>query len=151
MKLSPTLRQRFFARVVWYGDCLLWRGTTNKVTKYGVLSIAAGISRGAHTVAFFLEHGRWPERLRHTCDNTLCCNPAHLIEGSQQDNMDDKVARGREAHGESHGMTKVSSADVMEIRRLRAEGFSLKSLSARFDTCQSNVSAICCNVTRKKA
>ena len=52
MKLSPTLRQRFFARVVWYGDCLLWRGTTNKVTKYGVLSIgmyASGAMMGVGT------------------------------------------------------------------------------------------------------
>lgn len=33
--------------------------------------------------------------IRHTCDNTRCINPAHLIEGTPQDNMNDKVERNR--------------------------------------------------------
>ena len=31
----------------------------------------------------------------HTCDNPLCVNPAHLFEGTNQQNVDDKMAKGR--------------------------------------------------------
>jgi hypothetical protein len=61
-----------------------------------------GKLRPAHHVAFKLKHGRWPiPALRHTCDNPPCCNDAHLIEGTQAENMADKVARGRQQRGPS--------------------------------------------------
>lgn len=33
--------------------------------------------------------------IRHTCDNPRCINPEHLVAGTPQDNMDDKVKRNR--------------------------------------------------------
>lgn len=38
--------------------------------------------------------------LRHQCDNPICCNPAHLIEGGHQENMNDM--KERERHGLPH-------------------------------------------------
>ena len=33
--------------------------------------------------------------VRHTCDNPRCCNPAHLILGTDKDNTDDMLTRNR--------------------------------------------------------
>jgi len=61
----------------------------------------------------------------HTCDNRRCCNPAHLRIGTQQDNIDDMIQKGRAAPseakrrlGSAHGRAKLAEADVIEIRRL---------------------------------
>lgn len=83
----------------------------------------------AHRVAYELTHGALPEKpagllgangviVRHSCDNPPCVNPAHLLSGSQQDNMDDKVARGRlpNVRGESNPKAKLTAAEIAAIR-----------------------------------
>lgn len=148
MKLSPTLLKRFNTNTARAENgCLLWAGLVTPAG-YGLMSIATGVSRGPHHVAWFLAKGAWPKRLRHTCDTPTCCEETHLLEGSQAQNMSDKVERGRQAFGMKHGMAKLPWDSVCEIRRLRAEGVSLKALADRFQTCQSNVSTICLMKTR---
>lgn len=33
--------------------------------------------------------------VRHRCDNPVCCNPSHLEQGSQRDNVRDQIRRMR--------------------------------------------------------
>lgn len=50
----------------------------------------------AHRIAWALANGRWPGDnmvVRHTCDNSACCNPEHLIEGTQKQNVEDRSER----------------------------------------------------------
>ena len=56
--------------------------------------------------------------VRHTCDNPLCINPAHLKEGTHQDNVQDRVDRDRSARGERNGRAKLTEANVRDIRSL---------------------------------
>lgn len=52
----------------------------------------------AHRYAWFLEYGKWPEpQALHHCDNPPCCDITHLYEGTQQNNIEDMIARGRHA------------------------------------------------------
>ena len=59
--------------------------------------------------------------LRHKCDNPPCCNPAHLEIGTQADNMQDKVKRGRSrwfGSSVNSPRAKFTADEVREIRFL---------------------------------
>jgi hypothetical protein len=90
---------RFDGRLVRAGECLEWTGPVNN-RGYGRFEVYRGDGRRrrvlAHRLAFFREHGRWPvAATRHTCDNPPCCDPVHLLDGTQADNIRDAVERGR--------------------------------------------------------
>lgn len=55
--------------------------------------------------------------IRHTCDNRRCINPDHLIIGTHQDNVKDRVARGRSAVGVRNGRSKMKPIDVLKVYR----------------------------------
>ncbi len=106
------------------GPCLLWPGGRNKL---GYGSIHIGRYTLAHRAAYEMKHGHCPPLLRHTCDNPACYNPAHLVPGTHQDNMDDMVSRGRQCKGEDRA-TKLTAENVAYIRANHVKGKN------RFDT-----------------
>jgi hypothetical protein len=55
----------------------------------------------------------------HQCPggpNRKCCNPAHLKEASNFDNMQDMVRDGNSTRGEKHPHCKLTETQVLEIR-----------------------------------
>lgn len=63
-----------------------------------------GRTVGLHRAVYIRHHGLDitaidGKVIRHTCDNPRCINPVHLVIGTQQDNMDDMVNRGRHVLG----------------------------------------------------
>jgi hypothetical protein len=78
------------------------------------------INRYAHRTAFFLVHGHWPEPFGlHGCDNRPCCNaqnPAHIHEGTQQQNLDEMVARGRSNKGARHWNARLTPEQIVAIK-----------------------------------
>lgn len=57
----------------------------------------------------------------HTCDNPPCCNPTHLFEGTDADNMADRNAKGRARGGSNiegkNPSTKITYAMVCWARK----------------------------------
>jgi hypothetical protein len=95
----------------------------------------------AHRRAFELANGRLPkgrgrgcDLIRHTCDFKPCCNPAHLIDGSQLQNVHDAMERGQYAppptfRGEDHPRAKLSRAAVRTAREAALAGASCAALA----------------------
>ena len=111
--------KRFWAQVDKQGACWRWMGKTTAkgygsyYARHGKLTFYR-----AHKYVWFLTHGPTVGDLwvLHTCDNPWCVNPDHLWLGTNRDNMDDKVAKGRHNHGETHGRAKLTDDLVLEIR-----------------------------------
>ena len=74
----------------------------------------------------------------HRCDNPRCVNPEHLFLGSHQDNMSDKMTKGRcwnggGKQGENHPCSTLTETQVREIRgRWAAGGIKQKQLAVDY-------------------
>lgn len=83
----------------------------------------------AHRAAFVLSGGVLTEAaplVLHSCDNPPCCNPRHLSAGTHRANTRQAIERGRYValRGEANGHSKLTAADVAEIRRRYVKGSS---------------------------
>lgn len=78
----------------------------------------------AHRIAYDLCVGDIPkgQHVLHACDNRPCVNPDHLFLGTNQDNIDDMIAKERNNRGERNGMAVLTEDDVREIRQLLSTG-----------------------------
>jgi len=118
--------------------CWLWSGAQCRLG-YGKV-LARGKLRRAHREAFSAQNGAGSIEglvVRHTCDTPLCVNPAHLLRGTQADNVRDKVERGRHVspRGEAQGHSKLTEADVRAIRAsyvYRSKENNLCALAQRY-------------------
>ncbi len=83
---------------------------------------------------------------RHTCDNKRCIRPDHILIGTHWDNMNDlkRLGYGYMRRGDNHPCRKLTSDEVIEIRRRRATSF-LKTLATEFGVSKSLISVICRN------
>jgi hypothetical protein len=76
-------------------SCWNFKGAVNS-SGYGSLYLD-GRKIGAHCAAYIMAHGPYDKSLfvLHSCDNPRCMNPEHLFLGTQTDNMQDCVKKGR--------------------------------------------------------
>lgn len=108
---------------------------------YGKCNIGGGKWDRAHRVSYREFNGQIPDGLvvRHTCDNTSCCNPEHLIVGTMSDNMNDCKVRGRRPNGEAHHMAKLTASEVEHIRTSKD---TAKVLAAKLNVSTQRIYAI---------
>jgi|LakMenEpi03Aug12_release.lakeMendotaPanAssembly.Ray.scaffolds.fasta_scaffold429274_2 hypothetical protein len=136
---------RFWNKVSVGGgrECWVWVGGKDS-SGYGSFRSKFGVVR-ASRFSFALAYGYWPEVARHTCDNPACVNPAHLIAGTHQDNVADRVQRGRSAAGSTNGRSVLTD---FEVSTLRTDGAtSTNELAA---TLGVNATTIC-DVRKQKS
>ena len=148
---DPRRVARFLAKVEQrsVGECWPWTKST-RTSGHGQFSIGTGDLVQAHRFAYTLAHGPIPDGLvvRHTCDNRPCCNPAHLIVGTQRQNIGDMHERGRASGGsvprpgDLNPNAKITQAQADEIRHRRSAGESVTSLATEYGLSKAQVSRI---------
>lgn len=156
--MTRPLDERFLERVAIPRDvlsgCWLWTG---RIATGGYGQYAGWSS---HRYAWTLLNGPIPEGgpgfhgfcVLHRCDVRRCVNPTHLFLGTHEENIADKVAKGRQARGprrhpekcargEGHGRAKLTEADVRRMIELRAGGLGFQSIADLFGVVKSTAIA----------
>lgn len=175
-EISEKAKIRFWSKVnkdgpiirIELGKCWVW---TSGKFKSGYGQFQIGIPVRVHRVAYAISVAPIPDGMSvlHKCDNKICVNPEHLFLGTQQDNMADKVSKGRQSsgeksgsrlhperltrgddhwarkhperisRGEKHSRAKLTVDQVSEIRSLCSLGLPQRVIAKRFCVCQTTI------------
>jgi HNH endonuclease/Sigma-70, region 4 len=116
--------------------CWIWTAARTH-GGYGALWIDGEVKYAHRLVAvIFLSLDETSGHLvMHKCDTPACCNPSHLRVGTHRENMADASAKGRLSK-------KLRPDDVIEIRRLRAEGHTQQDLADRYGVSRMTIRQI---------
>jgi hypothetical protein len=152
--ITETLEQRFTAKVRdgEVEECTVWLASRNPAG-YGMIRNGRRMAL-AHRVAWVLANGEIPVGLHvlHHCDNPACCNIRHLYLGTNDDNIADKVARGRshspqpKKRGDGHPLAKLTTADVLRIRAATGIPGEGKRLAEELGVTKSAI----CHIQKRK-
>jgi hypothetical protein len=114
----------------------------------------------AHRHSFQLHKGEIPKGMDicHSCDNRRCVNPDHLFIGTRKENMQDMIrkSRGRYLCGDDSPFSKVSDAQVQEIRNSYIRGYTrwnrgnAYQLAKKYNVSHATILHIATGFARKK-
>jgi hypothetical protein len=133
-------------------NCFNWTGSKNK-KGYGRIMVSRVGCKLAHRVIYkeFIEDPRGLCVL-HRCDNPSCINPDHLYLGTNQDNVDDRVARGRQTghwKGTGNPHSVLNEETVLHVRRLSLGGLTVNEIAKQLGLKYPTIWDIVNNITWK--
>lgn len=123
--------------------CWLWKGSRRGLGGYPTLSLN-GKDIAVHRLVLEATKGPAPSAKHfacHECDTPPCMNPQHLFWGTNQENSDDMVRKGRSPRmrGSRNGNAVLTEAQARHIKFSDEGGVELALLH---DVSKSTISAI---------
>jgi hypothetical protein len=116
--MNPNVAERFWAKVDKTPECWLWTGALS-LRGNGQVRIGGKLHH-AHRVAYELERGPLPERVRlgWTCDMPSCVRPDHLVIGVKLTASD--VRKIRASNDSGRGAAERYGVSQQMIAKIRA-------------------------------
>ena len=156
MEQREKVLNRFFSKLQKTDSCWLWTASKNTSGYANIYTYknGKGFMAVASRVAWQLFRGPIPEGLcvLHACDIRHCVNPDHLFLGTQMDNSNDMIRKGRARHpgmpGPKNPSSKLTWKQARQIRHLYATGdFSQEFLGNIYHVSQSVIEEVVNNVS----
>lgn len=115
-----------FNRDTFPDFCIETRATKDE-DGYGRVRLKTGGKEGAHKLAYRIFVGAVPQGyvVMHTCDNPACCNPKHLRIGTQKENVQDALLKGRRPQNPDT-VSKIKAEDAISILTIESNISSRK-------------------------
>lgn len=147
IKFSQSDIERFWSKVDKSGGedvCWIWKEGKCR-NGYGKFW-AQNMTIRAHRASFIISKGKIPSDkpyVCHTCDNPSCVNPRHLFAGSNMDNVNDMISKGRIRIGDRCGAAKLTDSQAMMIIELLKDGkHTHRWIAGQFGVHRTTVSLI---------
>lgn len=156
--VNKDVERRFWGKVSKKSNSECWNWMCAKKPKgYGNVRVNKKYLL-AHRLSWEIHFGGIPDGMQilHSCDNTSCCNPHHLMLGTAMSNYVDmlKKCRSNSSHknrkyGEEHHNHKLTFKQVEEIRKRYIPGIvKQKELGNEYGVSQVLISVIVRNEGR---
>lgn len=119
--------------------CWLWQKCCQS-NGYGIIRVK-GKNIKTHRLSYSIFKGEIPKGqiIRHICDIKKCCNPDHLILGTQQDNVNDREFRNRGAKGSKSPNTILKEKDIIDILKMHKNGYNGVKISKKYNIHKNSV------------
>ena len=141
------VEMRFWDKVRIGDGC--WEWMASRISSgYGQFRVSTkSVDRGAHRMSWRLANDSDIPKgmcVCHRCDNKICVRPSHLFLGTTQENVADRVGKGRSGKrfGTDNASSKLSELEVVKIRRLHSEGNTQTDIAEMFGVTRTCVKKI---------
>ena len=136
--------KRFFSAVT-IDDNGCWNSPFDRSAKYARIW-CAGRHMLAHHYAWIVAYGEIPDGMcvLHHCDNPKCVNPKHLFLGTNQDNVNDKMKKGRHKtlKGTKHPNAKLNNHQILMIKKALRSRISQRKIAEIYNVSQGTITKI---------
>ena len=144
--LTPSDIMRFNAKLdKSHGACGCWLWTAGGNGRgYGQVRVGRKMQT-THRVAYAVARGLLTvdQQVLHLCDTPRCCNPLHLVAGTQRQNMAHRAQRGRNhlcgRGGARHYKTRFTEE---QVRAIRADTRSQQTIANDYGVSQPVISRL---------
>lgn len=120
--------------------CWIWQGA--KSQGYGKISINDH-PLWSHRLSFTLFNGDISDGLFvcHKCDVPACINPEHLFLGTQKENIDDMISKGRDSKPPVHFGLSNANATLTDdqVAAIRADPRVQRVIASEYGCSQSTI------------
>lgn len=137
IELSEADITRFWLNVNMRGptECWDWTAGCDR-GDYGIFYDCNYVAYRTHRVAFAIANGDTDLCVLHHCDNSRCCNFAHLFAGTPGDGRRDHVDKER-------AFTQLNESTVQGVRARFSNGWPQRDLAEEYGITLSQVVRIC--------